>query len=480
MQIFAKNKSVLLISLLFALIYSLISFYNHYNFRTYALDLGAYTNALYDYLHFQWNDSSVFKEIPENLLADHFDLYLILFSPFTLIFGTYTLLFIQIIFLIIGGLGIYFYFKANNANSFIALFASIYFYLFFGVFAAVSFDYHSNVIAASIVPWFFYLILQRKIVKSAVILVLMIISKENISLWLAFVCIGLAIEYWKNRALRLYLIFATIFCFLYFYAVISFIMPAISNNGTYPHFNYSILGDNFISALWSLINNPVDSLKILFINHPLGDFVKIEFLILLICSGFIVLFRKPHYVLMLIPIFFQKLYHDSFSMWSIGGQYCIEFAPIMAIGIFSILETLNKRKMIKIFSVIVLLFSLAATIRTMDNTVFWTNKAQIRFYKLNHYKRDYNVKNVHEQLAKIPPQAIVSAQSPFLPHLSLRNHIYQFPIIKDAAYVVYSEKENTYPISQNKFNELITEIRQSGKWQAIYDKEVVILKKFSN
>ena len=69
----AEDKHFWILTALFVAIYSLISFVNHYNFRTYALDLGAYTNAIYDYSHFKWNDSTVFKEIQENILADHLD-----------------------------------------------------------------------------------------------------------------------------------------------------------------------------------------------------------------------------------------------------------------------------------------------------------------------------------------------------------------------------------------------------------------------
>lgn len=136
----------------FGIIYSLISIVNHYNFRTNALDLGVYTNALYDYIHFQINDSTIFKETTENLLSDHFNLHLILFSPLSLIFKTYTLLLIQIFFILLGGLGIYKYFVLTK-NTKLALTAALYFYIFFGVFSALSFDYHNIVIAASLVPW---------------------------------------------------------------------------------------------------------------------------------------------------------------------------------------------------------------------------------------------------------------------------------------------------------------------------------------
>lgn len=86
------NQISLLISLAFPIVYSLIVFYNHHCFRTFALDLGVYTNALYDYSHLQWNDAGVFKTEARNLLSDHLDLSLILIAPFSLLFGQYTLL----------------------------------------------------------------------------------------------------------------------------------------------------------------------------------------------------------------------------------------------------------------------------------------------------------------------------------------------------------------------------------------------------
>ena len=131
------NNYLILTIIIFGLLYSLISLVNHYNFRTYALDLGAYTNAMYDYIHFQWNDSTVFNEIKENLLADHFDLYLIIFSPLSLIFKTYTLLIVQIFMILFGGIGVYRYFSISKSKYNVALLATIYFYMFFGVFSAV-------------------------------------------------------------------------------------------------------------------------------------------------------------------------------------------------------------------------------------------------------------------------------------------------------------------------------------------------------
>ena len=88
-------------------LYCLISLVNHYLFKTYALDLGLYTHALYDYAHFRMADCSMFKDVPYSLLSDHFDLYLPLLSPLVYMFGSYTLLVVQIAAVLLGGWGIY-------------------------------------------------------------------------------------------------------------------------------------------------------------------------------------------------------------------------------------------------------------------------------------------------------------------------------------------------------------------------------------
>ena len=87
--------------------YSLLSLVNHSLFKTYTLDLGIYTNALFDYAHFRLPDCSMFKSRDMLLLCDHFDLYLVLLSPLVYVFGSWTLLVVQIAAMIFGGIGIY-------------------------------------------------------------------------------------------------------------------------------------------------------------------------------------------------------------------------------------------------------------------------------------------------------------------------------------------------------------------------------------
>lgn len=464
---YSDTSKMLPLLTFFGILYAIISLVNHTLFRTYALDLGAYTNALYDYRNFQWNDSTTFLEKPTNLLADHFDLYLMLWAPLSFLFGTYTLLVVQIIALLFGAFGVFKYIKLNTQNEFLSKCGASFFLLFFGVFSAVSFDYHSNVVAACVMPWLFISVHQHKLFKATLLALFICVGKENMSLWLFFVSLGLLWEYRTDKSKRKYLAFISAFSAVYFLAITMIVMPAFSSGKDYVHFHYSALGTDFGSAIKHLMFHPLDSLETMLGNHtnePLGYGVKAELFLLLFLSGLPLLVIRPAYLLMLLPVFFQKLFHDNFHLWGVYAQYCIEFAPIMAIGIFVALSKIKIGSSQRIFASIVLIGALVSTIKMMDRSAIFTNKATVRFYQSAHYIRNYNTNMVHLQLGAIPPNAIVSAQSPFLPHLSLRETIYQFPVIKDAQYIVVSQLEGTYPLNNKQFETSVNNVIISKSW----------------
>jgi uncharacterized membrane protein len=469
------------ILLLFGIVYALISLVNHYFFRTSALDLGLYTNALYDYTHLQWNDSLTFKKIPENLLADHFDLYLIIFSPLSFVFGSYTLLLIQIASVLIGALGVYSYFVDTDRN--IALAAMIAFLLFFGIYSALAFDYHSNVVATMLVPWLLLNVKKEKFKIGFALLIGIVIAKENMAIWMIFVCLGLIVEYRRKKKTIFILIAFILFSFTYYFITVHIAMPGLSNSGKYPHFHYSVLGENTFEAIGTLISEPIKSFNTLFTNHSNdsgGDFVKLELHIMVLISGGFMLFRKPAYIVMLIPIYVQKLFHDYITMWGITDQYAIEFAPILAIGSFSVVSEISNKKVKKYLSWALIICNLIVTIRVMDSTIVYTNKVRTRIYNSQHYQKNYDIRLVYEKLKLIPGDAPVSVQTNFLPHLALRDKVYQFPLIHDAEYIVLAPGEQTYPIKQEKYDLLVDGLFNSPKWGILFQSEsITILKRRS-
>lgn len=460
-----------------AIIYSAISLVNHYCFRTHALDLGLYTNALYDYAHFSWNDSAVFKEHSENLLADHFDLYLPLFSPLVYLFGTYTLLIVQIASILVGAVGVYRLIEHKFPQSKLKNYAVTYFLLFFGIFSAISFDYHSNVVASMLVPWLFLAIDKRQFLSSFILVVLLLIGKENLALWVVFIALALFVKYFRDKQLRYFLLGILVFSLLYFIVITGYVMPALSNSGKYPHFHYSKLGLNVGEAIKHILNHPLDSFRLLFINHsgiPLFDFIKAETWIFLLLTGLFCLFR-PLYLVMLIPIIGQKMFHDNPAMWSVNYQYSIEFAPIFAIGIFEGIGHLHKKKLQKTLAIFAVILSFSCTIRLMDNTIYPVDKNQLRLYKAEHYQATTPKKETSSLLQLIPKTAIVSAQTQFVPHLALRPSVYQFPIIKEAEYILLAPLESAYPLNAEQFAEKIIELKKDPTWEVAKQTQHVLL-----
>lgn len=463
-----------------ALMFSLISLVNHYCFRTYALDLGLYTNALYDYARFSWNDSSVFKETTENLLADHFDLYLPLFSPLSYLFGTYTLLIVQIVFILIGATGIYRLIEHRFPDSGLKKYALAYFLVFFGIYSALAFDYHSNVVASMLVPWLFLAIDKRQLLKAALLTFAILIGKENLSLWMIFIGIGLCINYYKDPRLRYFLLGTILFSVVYFVVITGYVMPSLSNTGEYPHFHYSKLGANAGEALRYILTHPIESLRLLFVNHTEFsefDYVKTEMWIFLIVSGFLCLFR-PVYLLMLLPVIGQKLYHDNPAMWGINYQYSIEFAPIFAIGIFETIAGWKQKYFHIIAALLSILLAFTCTLRSMYKSVVYVEKAQIRVYQKQHYTREFPINEAYDLIRKLPPEAVVSAQTCFVPHLALRPSVYQFPIVKDASYILLSPKAVTYPLSEEQFEAKVDQLTGSSEWNTVVrDENFILLKR---
>jgi len=463
-----KNRSLFWLILVFALLFGLISLVNHYNFKTYALDLGAYTKALWDYAHFHWCDSTVFKAVPENMLADHFDLYLVLFSPLVYLFGTYTLLIIQILFLLGGGIGLYKCLKLYTGQEKTSLWGTYYFYIFFGVFTALSFDYHSNVITAATLPWFFYWVHQKAWKKAILVFIFLLIGKENMSFWMFFVCLGLAWEYRRQVSIRHFLLVGSFVSLIFFVVLIKWIMPAFSNEGVFPHFHYSSFGEDFKGAIFYIVEHPLETIKALFTNHngtPKGDYVKAELWVFLFLCGLPWLLKKPAYLLMLIPILFQKLLHDRMDMWGATNQYAIEFAPIMAIGVFSEIGKIPSKKWRQAMLILQGILVFSVTFRVMDNPFAYAARERIRIYKKVHYKSHYDREVVKKIMKMIPPDAGLSTESHFLPQLVLRDRIYTYPLVGDAEFLFLDRKS----FSEEGLN--------TGKWELLYDQNELILLK---
>ena len=142
-----KPKNAKWILLFFGVFYGLITFVNHYQFRTSSDPLGIYTNAIYDYAHFRANDCKLLTplnaelETPffDNKLSDHFTPIQFVIAPFYHLFGTYTLLIFQWIAILLGGWGVFKFFNEYGKSQWMGGLAMFHYFAFFAFHSALAF-----------------------------------------------------------------------------------------------------------------------------------------------------------------------------------------------------------------------------------------------------------------------------------------------------------------------------------------------------
>ena len=477
-----QHKSAIFVTLFFGVIYCLISLINHYNFRTYAWDLGIYNQTIYDYAHFSINQNTVLQPSTNNILSDHFSLIHFLISPLYWIFKSYTLLVVQIVAILFGGVGVYKCIKEKSKNEKFSVLAMVHFFSLWGIYSALGFDYHDNVVGAMFVPWFIYLLIKEKYLYAFFSFLLLLISKENMILWGIFLALGMLMIHYKNSKQRFFLIGLTIFSTLFFLLVMKLIMPALADEGKeYVHFRYSILGESFGEAIVNLFKHPLKYLEAFFTNfldNTEAKGIKKEFFFVFLISGGFVMLRKPKYLIILLPILGQKLLSDDYMKWSLNYQYSIEFAPILSIALFEYLSEHIKKHLLKWGLLAALIAGGITIIKIEDRLPSWSSSINMKFYSKKHYNIDYNRSNVQEAINIIPVNAEVSAEANIVSHLASRKIIYQFPKIDNAKYIILMPNDGyNYPLPKEELDKMIADLILSKKWNILKKNEDVILLK---
>lgn len=467
------NRRVAVVLAIFGGAYALLALVNHYLFRTYAFDLGIFNQAAWDYAHLRVEASSVIRY--NNLLGDHFTLLQLLWGPLFWVFGSYTLLLVQIGVLLGGGYGAYrlHLLRTQGTQPGAALGLLVLFLSTWGIYSALAFDYHDNVVATMLLPWLLYWFEADRRGRATAVVVLMATSKENMALWLVFVALGLVLLHWREPARRRWALAVAAGAGVYFVVVAGVVIPALSGGLAYRYQHvYTALGSTLGQILHTLLTRPAYVLGLLFTNHlasPDGNYVKLELHTMVLLSGGAALLRRPAYLLMLAPIYGQKLLADNVMYWGINYQYSIEFVPVLQAALSQWLAPVAPRRAAWLAAGAAVL-GLAATVVSMQVRVSpYYDKSAAQLFRSRHYHRDFDAGAVHRGLAVIPAAARVSATSPLVPHLAARPFIYQFPYVADADYIAALRQAGTYPLTEPALNAQLAEYRTSGRWRVVLE-----------
>lgn len=483
-----QRWSVLVILIGFFCLFACISLVNHFLFRTYGWDLAYFNKAIFDYSEFRLNEYDIWWTDLKYTLGDHFEPIMFIIAPLRYIFGQYTLLLVQIFAILFGGYGAFVFVRHRTGTAWLPHLAMIHYLSIWGIYAALAFDYHNNVVGAMFLPWLAHYFGKGNYKAAGVFLLLLLMSKENMAIWAVFIMLGLMLHYRRDR-LKLKVGGAfVVFSGLYFLFAMKVVLPAFQPEGVeYQHFKYSVLGEGFGDAIKTLITRPLYAFKMLYTNHfpeePHLDPLKVELYQMILYSGGIVLLVRPQYLLMALPIIGQKVFSDKPGTWGINNHYCIELVPILSLAVFGWILKREKPKLQYGLAIGVVLLTLGSTFYSFKarHTPFYRSVNQ-NVISWNHWKQDeISLIRLRKALDLVPDRVPVSASNTILPHLAMRDKAYMFPRVDDAEYVVVARDYACYPSNPDEVKAKVIEMQAEGIWETLMDEgKVVVLKRISN
>ena len=460
---------------------------NHYFFRTFAFDYGAYNFAFYDYAHFNISPNPVYIGANKTFLQDHLSFTLIFLAPFywllKWVFGTYTLLIIQSLFVIWGGWASWKFILEKTESHFLGFLTLLLYFTLYGRYSSFAADCNLMIILSSFVPVFLLYFHRGKTWITVLCFLFLILGRESMPLWTFFICLFLMIFYRKEREkVRL----AAIFCLasvVYFIFAFKVLIPAIENPEIpFNLFNYSNLGESPLEALSFMFSHPLDTLELLFINtsgESYYDLVKSEFYLVYLVSGGVLLILRPYYLIPFIPLIAQKMFNDSPVRWGIASYYSIEIVAILPILVVLVLASLKWKKIALFLGCVACIMSISITthkLKPYNRELPWAGIGKIdplnKWFRLS----DLNIGIINDQLDKIPPGASVAATGNIVPHLAFRDHIYYLPREpKDVDYIVVLHCENHFMLSQEELEEKIESWKNDSQLIITHeDKDLII------
>lgn len=483
-----KTKGVIILSLLvFSLVNLMIVLVNHYFFRTYALDYGVYNFAFFDYAHFRMSPCPAYiYPAPVTFFQDHFSLTLLLLSPLywllSPVTGTYSLLIIQWGFIVAGAWATYKLIALKANHHVLGLLAMVYYFLLLGRYNAYREDANLAIIGSAFVPVFLYYFEQKKLIPTLVCFALLLVNREDYSLWLFFICLFLALVNRKDKHTRKLALILMIASVIFFIVIFKVIFPAIEDeNKKFSLFDFSIVGESPLQALLFVISHPLKAIEFLFINHSDNGYyngIKTQFYLVYFISGGFVLLLRPHYLIPFIPLIAKKMYDDNPLRWGIDTYYSIEIVSILPLMVFSILAKFKSKSLKKVLAIAICFLSLGVTTYRLFtptvNPILAPDKKS-NFLSASFYNADCDVSALNKTLQVIPSDAAVCASGKILPHLAFREKIYYFPLLKDAEYICVFKKEDTYPLMPDAFEAELNKLRSDSTWFVLKENSDVVL-----
>ena len=140
---------------------------------------------------------------------------------------------------------------------------------------------------------------------------------------------------------------------------------------------------------------------------------------------------------------------------------------MIVLSLYLLIEKIPEKLRVKtsiLFCAIAIVASLA-TLNTRKSK--WYDKVKGNFLSAKHYKPVIDIHKMYDLIDSFEETDRIATQSEILPHLAFRDHIYMFPNIGKADYLLLNNKIAAYPLSSDELKSEIDRIHQSKDWESV-------------
>lgn len=487
------REVVLVLSVLYIVVFSLLSIYKHETYASSRFDLGNMDQAVWNSAHGRILEATDEQGEITSRLKNHADFLLLAFVPLYWISPSpYWLLIGQSAAVGLGAIPLYWLAKRFLKRNWPAALIAIAYLFNYGLQSANLFDFHAQMMAGTFLLFAFHYMLERRPFLFVLFAALASLTKEEIVLLVAMMGLyALLVERRPRWGIPIFLAGAA-----YFLLIMQVVIPAfnVGDTSQLVEGRYEAFGGSMGGVVRTAITDPLFTFSFLLSGDKLIYLASLFGL-----TGFLSLLA-PFVLAISLPEIAINLLSDRPQMTNIRYHYSAPILPFVyvaaAAGIHNLTELLRGtanlrrrplswlrrfapgekiRERLPVFLALgMLLFGAQVDYDSGPLPLF---SSPSNTSTVIHPPSEEHLDALDEAVSLIPDDAKVSATNQLGPHLAHRRYLYLFPTIQDAEYVIVDETTPAYDTYINPVLNLqtVSGLRENPEYRKVYEHNGVLV-----
>lgn len=428
-----------------------LALWQHAYYETHGHDLGLFDQGVWHLSQFEDPASTIRKTTVSHLFGDHFDPILFLLVPLYWICNSPIVLLVAQALLLASVVPLsYWLARLLKLDAWPAALLAVVFGLQPGLLLAIQFDFHEIAFAVPLIILAYGFAIQRRWLWYTAVISLLLLVKESVAPTVTL--LGLTLILQKRWRVGTATLLAGA---IWFVLATKLIIPSFADDQQYAYWvQYKNFGTGPGDMLTNLIKNPLPFVQAFF-DHPEktatlnGVLGPVAFLPLLSWTTWPLIGFE----------FAERFWTDNLGLWRFQFHYQLVLTGVVVIASLISIVTLQNffrlsQRGMMVGCAGLLLLTIGFHLR--HHSFITLDDQSIR-------QRPVGIWN--QALKKLPRTATVSAQDAFVPHLSQRRIIYQFPRVRQAEYIVLDPRAPGWPLTTTQIEEWQRQLRQNPNWQ---------------